>query len=358
MKHILVVDDNLSDLKQLEVQLTPWYSVSLANSGSRALQIAEQEHPDLILLDVEMPDMDGFATIAALKKDPLLQHIPVIFLTGNQDTETEIRALESGAMDFITKPVNQDILNHRIELHLQFAAYQYQLEHTLKDLEDNIVRSFTELVSRKGDTEDDHIPATRDYVYLIGHELLRRGTFGDSLTETELDLVVRATPFHDIGKIGISDLILMKPGPLTPEEYETTKKHTLIGAKILGFLYKQNPEHLYFKYAQMIAQGHHERFDGLGYPEGLAGDDIPLCCRIVSVANVYASCSNPRIYRPAYTYAEARQIIIAGKGTEFDPRIVDAFESAGDKFAGLEAKYALNRQMGRKLYIYETYISS
>lgn len=357
MKHILVVDDNLSILKQLEAQLTPSYSVSLANSGSLALKIARQEQPDLILLDVEMPDMDGFDTIAAIKKDPIFQHIPVIFLTANQDTETEIKALEAGAVDFITKPVNKDILNHRIEFHLQFSAYEYHLEHTLKNLEDNIVRSFTELVSRKGDTEDDHIPATRDYVQLIGQELLNRGTFGAAWTETELDLVVRATPFHDIGKIGISDLILMKPGPLTPGEYEAAKKHTIIGGKMLGFIYKRNPEHLYFKYAQRIAQGHHERFDGLGYPEGLAGEAIPLCCRIVSVANVYAACISKRIYRPAYTHGEAQQIIIAGKGTEFDPRIVEIFETVGDTLATLETKYDLNSTNRGKGYRYETPIS-
>lgn len=332
MKHILVVDDNLTALKQLETQLALRYGVSLAKSGRLALQIGRSEVPDLILVDTEMPDMDGFETIGALKKDPLLQHIPVIFLSEDYDPAMEVRALEVGAVDFIPKTTHTDILLHRIELHLQLFAYQHHLEHTIKELEDNIVLSFMELVGCKGDTVDNHLPATGDYVRLIGQELLKRGIFGAALTEEEVELIGRAAPFHDIGKIGISDLILMKPGSLSPEEYEEVKKHTIIGGQVLGFIYERNPEQLYFKYAQLMALGHHERFDGSGYPYGLAGEDIPLCSRIMAAANVYSACITDRIYRPAYSHAEAIGIIIAGKGTEFDPRIVEVFETAGDAF--------------------------
>jgi putative two-component system response regulator len=222
-KQILVVDDNLASLKQIGTQLEAHYEVSLAKSGALALKICKQEKPDLILLDVEMPEMDGFQTIARLKEDQDLSPIPVIFLTGNRDAVTEIRALESGAMDFITKPVNKDILFHRLELHLQFAAYQSSLENTVKELENSIVTSFAELIECKDDNAGTHVLRTGKYVEILGRKLLEEGTFGDDLTQADLDMIVRAAPFHDVGKVGISDTLLLKEGTLTREEYAVVK---------------------------------------------------------------------------------------------------------------------------------------
>ncbi|MDR1277130.1 MAG: response regulator [Treponema sp.] len=335
-KQILVVDDNITSLKQIGAQLTSGYEVSLAKSGALALQICKQEKPDLILLDIEMPEMDGFETIKRFKEDPLLSPIPVIFLTGNHDTLTEIRALQSGAMDFITKPANKDILLHRLELHLQFAAYQSSLENTVTELENSIVTSFAELVECKDDNAGVHALRTRTYMELLGRELRAAGTFKGELTEDVLTMIVRAAPLHDVGKVGISDIILLKPGPLSPEEYGEVKKHTLIGAEFLDTVYERTPEQHYLKYARLMAEGHHEHYDGNGYPRGLGGDDIPLCARIMAVINVYSACVTDRVYRKALSPEAAAAIILEGKGTEFDPRIVEVFEKTKDKFLGLE----------------------
>jgi putative two-component system response regulator len=334
-KQILVVDDNIASLKQIGAQLGSHYEISLAKSGALALDICRQEKPDLILLDVEMPEMDGFATIARLKEDPELKPIPVIFLTANHDTATEIRALESGAMDFITKPANKDILFHRLELHLQFAAYQCSLENTVRELENSIVTSFAELIECKDDNAGTHVLRTGKYVEILGRKLLEEETFGNELPEMDLDMIVRAAPFHDIGKIGVSDTVLLKEGTLTAEEYEEVKKHTLIGARFLQSIYERTPEQHYLKFAKLIAESHHEKYDGTGYPHGLAGDDIPLCARIMTAANVYDGCITDRVYRKALSHEEACRIILDGKGTWFDPRIVEAFEGVMDQFARL-----------------------
>jgi putative two-component system response regulator len=335
-KQILVVDDNLASLKQIGAQLASHYEVSLAKSGALALQICRQERPDLILLDVEMPEMDGFQTIARLKEDPDLNPIPVIFLTGNRDTETEIRALESGAMDFIAKPANKDILFHRLELHLQFAAYQSSLENTVHELENSIVTSFAELVECKDDNAGTHVLRTGRYVEILGRELLAAQTFAGELNEEDLDMIVRAAPFHDVGKVGVSDTLLLKEGALTGEEYEEVKKHTVIGARFLDTIYARTPEQHYLKFAKLIAESHHERYDGKGYPHGLEGDRIPLCARIMAVANVYDGCITDRVYRKALSHEEACRVIFDGKGTWFDPRIVEAFERVRNQFARLQ----------------------
>jgi putative two-component system response regulator len=337
-KQILVVDDNIASLKQIGAQLASHYEVSLAKSGALALQICRQERPDLILLDVEMPEMDGFATIARFKEDSALSAIPVIFLTGNQDTATELRALESGAMDFITKPANKDILFHRLELHLQFAAYQSSLENTVKELENSIVTSFAELIECKDDNVGGHVLRAGKCVEIIGKELLRRGAFGEELTEETLDMMVRGSPFHDIGKVGVSDVFLLKPEKLTETEYEEVKKHTLIGAQFLEKISRRSPEQPYLVYAKLIAEYHHERYNGSGYPHGLSGDAIPLCARIIAVANVYDSCMTDRVYRKARGHDEASRVIMEGRGTDFDPRVADAFAAVKDQIAAMDVR--------------------
>ena len=332
MKKILVVDDNLTSLKQINSQLADSYATTLAKSGTQALQICAREKPDLILLDIEMPEISGFEVIATLKKDPEIAKIPVIFLTGNQDTATELRGLESGAVDFITKPVEKPILLNRIRLHMQFSAYQLSLENTVKDLQSSIVLSFAELIESKDHNSGGHVLRTGKYVRILGQALLEQNTFGDKLTPEILDTIVEATHFHDIGKLGISDIILMKDSPLTEEEYADVKAHTVIGARVLGDIYKLVPAQKSLEYAITFARSHHEQFNGAGYPDGLAGESIPLGIRIMSVANVYDSCTTGKAYRPAMSHEYVCSIISKGKGTEFDPRIVEVFEKISDSF--------------------------
>jgi putative two-component system response regulator len=354
VKSILIVDDNLAILKQISAQLAQAYEISLADSGEQALQICAAEQPDLILLDLEMPGMDGYDVIARLKKDPKFKHIPVIFLTASGDTATEVKCLESGAMDYIIKPANTDILRHRIDLHLQFSSYQLHLEHTIKELEDNIGISFAELLGCKDYNIAGHLLRTGEYAELLANELLKAGTFGNEITAEDPVIIKRAIPFHDIGKLGISDIILLKRSALTEEEFREIQRHPFIGGQVLQAIYNRSPNQHYLKMAITIAEGHHERYDGTGYPRGQKGDDIPLCCRIMSVANVYDTCVTDRIYRKGLSHEESRDYILAGRGTEFDPRIVDAFEKIQDVFARISMTANLSPEDQEWYFHYET----
>jgi putative two-component system response regulator len=326
MNRILVVDNELATLRQIALLLNPPYETLLAKSGAMALEIGRLTKPDLILLALEMPRMDGFETLAAMKNDPLLREIPVILLLPGLDSAIESRGFEIGARDYIIKPVQRAILRRRVALHLQLFRYQSDLENTLQELEDSIADSFLQLVTYKGDHVNSHTRSTSGFVRILTDELLAQGTFAPELTPETATLFVRAARFHDIGMIGVSDIILRKPGKLMPEEYAEIQNHTLIGGRVMAGIAERLPEETYFQYAQTLAEGHHERYDGSGYPRGLSGDAIPLCCRIVSVANVYDACLTTRIYRPALTQKEAWDVIIRGAGTEFDPRVVAAFE--------------------------------
>jgi putative two-component system response regulator len=281
-------------------------------------------------------------------------HIPVIFLTGSGNTAAEVKCLESGAMDYITKPANTDILRHRIDLHLQFSSYQLRLEHMIKELEDNIGVSFAELLACKDYNIAGHLLRTGEYVELLTKELMKTGTFGDETTAEYPDTIKRAIPFHDIGKLGISDIILLKRSALTEDEFREIQRHTLIGGQVLQAIYNRSPNQHYLKMAITIAEGHHERYNGMGYPRGLKGDEIPLCCRIMSVANVYDTCVTDRIYRKRLSHEESRDYILAGRGTEFDPRIVDAFEKAQDVFAQLTMTNSLLPEEREWYFQYET----
>jgi putative two-component system response regulator len=325
MKRVLIVDDNLATLKQIGAVLSSEYSVSLAKSGASALKICIQERPDIILLDVEMPDMDGFETIGRLKKNPYLESIPVIFLTGNRDAETEVKALASGARDYITKPVEKIILSHRIELHLKFSEYQERLENKVRELSDSIAVSFAEVIECRDENTGGHVARTSKYVDMLGKNLIKRGLFADELNPVELDMMVRAAPLHDIGKIAISDRILLKPGRLDAAEFAVMKTHAAIGADIIQGMIAYTSTLKYLKYARMIAGSHHERWDGMGYPEGLAGDAIPLSARLMSVADVYDALVDDRVYRKGMAHSEARAIILEGSGKNFDRRIIESF---------------------------------
>jgi putative two-component system response regulator len=333
MYKILVVDDNLSSLKQIGAQLGENYDVSLAKSGALALRICMSEKPDLILLDIEMPDMDGFETLKRLQLSRYLGSIPVLFLTGNHDTETEVRGLQSGARDFITKPVEKSILLHRIELHLRFSSYQTHLEKTAAKLSDSVAHSFAELIECRDENTGEHVARTSRYVGMLGRRLIETGLFPEELTPMDLDMMVRAAPLHDIGKIGISDRILLKPDRLDDEEYNTMKRHTLIGEQLLENMIARTPTQQYLQYAKQIAVSHHERFDGKGYPRGLAGDAIPLCGRIMAVADVYDALVADRVYRRGMKHAEAYRIIVDGADTLFDGQVVGVFEQIHKELA-------------------------
>jgi putative two-component system response regulator len=335
MKQILVVDDNISILKQISALLADDYEVSLAKSGILALQICAKEKPDLILLDIEMPDVDGFDVIARLKQNPYLYSIPVIFLTAAIDPAMEVKALEAGAGDFIVKPVEKSILLHRIELHLRFASYQAQADQSLAVLSNSMTAAFVDLIECRDEKADGHVERTSKYVELLGQELLNQGLFPGELDPGELRMIARAAPLHDIGKIAISDRILLKAGRLDDMEFSIMKRHADIGAGILERMYQKAPVQDYLRYACLIAGTHHERYDGNGYPRGLKGTEIPLCGRIMAVADVYDALMDNRVYRRCMSHSQACNIIAEGKGTHFDPWVADAFKNIQDQILAI-----------------------
>jgi putative two-component system response regulator len=260
MKQILVVDDNLTSLRQISALLAGHYGFSLTRSGPEAIDYCRAAPPDLVLLDVNMPGMDGFETIAGLKAISGMAEVPVIFLTGNLDSETEVMALEAGAVDYITKPADRDILRHRMGLHLELRDYQTNLENTKKELQNGIVASFADLVDCKDGNTGWHVLRTGKNVELLGRELLKLGAFPDELSAESLELMVQGAPFHDIGKIGISDVILTKPTSLSPDEYEVIKQHTAIGARILKNIYRRQEFRIWK--ASRVKQNQDIDFDG------------------------------------------------------------------------------------------------
>jgi putative two-component system response regulator len=329
---ILVVDDNLANLQYVRSQLSDSYRVALAKSGPQALSMAARNLPDLILLDIDMPGMDGFETMESLKRHAALSRVPVIYLTASRDAETELKALASGAKDFVTKPFEKEILRHRIGLHIRFNHYQRHLEDTVKELEDSMVTSFSGLIECRDGNTGGHVVRTREYVALLGGLLVDKGLFPQDLNRRELGLIARAAPLHDIGKIGVSDAILLKRGKLTEEEHDRMKAHTVIGARIIEKMYRRAPTQHYLNYARKIAEGHHERWDGHGYPKGLAGEDIPLCSRIMAVADVWDALVADRIYRRGIPHDEAMGIMAGERGKIFDPVLLDVFLENGEAF--------------------------
>ena len=343
-KRILVVDDDLSILRQIAAQLSENYEVSLAKSGALAFQICIKEKPDLILLDIEMPDMDGFEVLSRIKQNPFLDRIPVIFLTARHDAATEVKALELGARDFIPKPVERSILLHRIELHLRFVSYQAQTEQNVISLSDSIATSFAEMIEYRDENTGGHVIRTSKYVELLGKEMIIRGFFPDELNNAELQLMMRASPLHDIGKIAISDRILLKAGRLDDVEFTAMKRHAQIGMAIIERMYQRMPAQHYLRYGCLIAGSHHERYDGKGYPRGISGNDIPLCGRIMAVADVYDALTENRVYRKGMGHSKARAVILENRGTQFDPAVVDTFRDVEEQILQIACTYGFGAE--------------
>lgn len=325
MAKILVVDDALSNLHHVAALLDGLHAVQPARSGSQALKMAARQIPDLILLDIDMPEMDGFETLRHFRANNRFSDIPVIFLTGNHDPETEIRGLRSGAVDFITKPFEKSILIHRVDLHLRLAGYQHSLQGMVRDMENNIAVHFAELIECRDSNTGGHIRRTSVFYETLGRALIERGLFEGELDADDLEMMVRAAPLHDIGKVGVSDSVLLKPGKLTDEEFAAIKTHPVVGSSILTTMHERIPTQRYLLYAITIARHHHERYDGRGYPDGLAGGDIPLAARIMSVVDVYDALVSDRVYRKGMTHEEGCAIVREGRGTSFDPDVADVF---------------------------------
>ena len=340
MSIILIVDDDMTSLKLAKGILDSEYRVATVNSGAMVFKYLANNTPDLILLDINMPDMDGFEVLDKLKVRREWAAIPVIFLTANQDPQSEARCLESGAIDFVGKPFVPVILQNRVRRVIELFGYRRQLEtmvatqsetiisrtERIARMQNSIIIGMANLIELRDNNTGRHVKNTQVYVEMLCNALKARGLFADILTDDYINNTVRSAPLHDVGKIKISDTILNKPGRLTDEEFRIMQDHTRYGADIVGDLLSEVEDPEYLEVARDIALRHHERWDGTGYPDGIAGDDIPLCARIMAVADVFDALYEDRVYKEGIRPLRVCMSIIEdARGLQFDPQITDVF---------------------------------
>jgi putative two-component system response regulator len=338
-KTIYLVDDNMTNLTLGKNTLVKHYKVFTMNSGAFLLNFLEKNIPDLILLDVEMPEMDGYEVIKILKTKRETKDIPVIFLTAKTDGDSELKGLSLGAIDYITKPFSPSLLLKRIETHLELANYNKRLQEmvvaktrSISELQNAILKAMAELVENRDDTTGKHVERTQNYLGLLIGALLTRGLLTEEMHNWNIDLVLRSSQLHDVGKIAVKDDILKKNGKLTEEEFDEIKKHPLCGEEIIEKIRRNTTDHEFLEHAKIFAAAHHEKWDGSGYPKGLKGPEIPLQGRLMAIADVYDALVSDRPYKKAFSHEEAVNIISVSSGTHFDPDLVNIFLEISDKF--------------------------
>jgi len=363
---ILIVDDTPENLTLLGELLLPLYRVRAANSGARALRAAAAQAPDLILLDVMMPEMDGYEVLRRLRAEPATCAIPVIFVTAMDSAASEEQGLALGAVDYITKPVNPAITLARVRTHLELKQARDRLADQNLWLEREVARRLNEnlliqdlnvrALACLGETRDNetgqHIVRTQGYIEVLARHLAPHPRFREALAGPRLGMIVKAAPLHDIGKVGVPDATLLKPGRLTSAEYEVMKLHPTIGANAIDKAMRQAlaaadeatarqavGAFAMLEIAREISLGHHEKWDGSGYPAGLTGEAIPVSARLMALADVFDALMTRRVYKAPMSLAQTTQTIVEGRGTHFDPDVVDAFLACREQFAEIAARY-------------------
>jgi putative two-component system response regulator len=343
---VLVVDDTETNVEILVEALDDSYDVSVALDGETALEIIEEFPPDLILLDIMMPGIDGFEVCRILKSKEETKEIPIIFLTAMNDVDSKTRGFGLGAVDFVTKPFEILEIKARVKTHLSLKIAKESLKNQNVILEEKVIERTQELEDTKeiiihclaslAETRDPetggHIRRTQHYVKVLANEIKDTDRFKDTLDDETVDILYKTAPLHDIGKVGVPDNILLKPGKLTDEEFDEMKRHTVYGRDAIISSGADLGTNSFLRCACEIAYTHQEKWDGSGYPEGLSGDDIPISGRLMAVADVYDALISARVYKPPMDHIEACNIIREGKGTHFDPDLIDAFEIVMDQF--------------------------
>ncbi len=365
---ILIVDDAPQNLIVIGDLLEPYYHVRVANSGEHALEAVKLvPPPDLILLDIMMPGIDGYEVLRRLHADPSTKTIPVIFVTAMDSTESEEHGLSLGAVDYITKPINPAIVLARVRTHLELKQARDILAHQNEWLDAEVkhrmrenlliqalaVRALACVAEVRDDETGRHIVRTQSYIDILARHLANHPRFKEALAGSKIDLIVQAAPLHDIGKVGIPDAILRKPGKLTPDEFAIMKQHPSMGAAAIEEAIQQTLATLddysteeaqaafaFLRMAQEISLNHHEKWDGSGYPRGLKGEAIPVSARLMALADVFDALINRRVYKAPFSLEETTRIIREGRGTHFDPEVVDAFLVCHDEFAAVAQRLA------------------
>ena len=339
MKMIFIVDDNDTNLIIAERALENHYNVMTMPSAEIMFSLMEKIMPDLILMDIQMPGMNGLEALSLLKSDKTNARIPVILLTSLHDAAIEAHGFELGALDFISKPFSPPVLLNRIKTHLNINELIIERTAQLDRLQSGIVLVLADIVENRDRSTGGHIERVTVYIHIMIDAMLEHGIYSDQISGWDLKLVISSSRLHDVGKITISDFILNKPGSLTNEEFETIKTHAIEGEHIINQIISRTGEVEFLSNAKLFAGYHHENWDGTGYPHGLKGTDIPLLGRIMAVVDVYDALVSSRPYKKAFTDEEAFEIIRAGSGKRFDPQIVDVFCDVKEKFIAAKTKF-------------------
>jgi len=360
--NILIVDDTPANLQVLaEILKTEGYKVRPVPSGKLALGAAEHEPPDLVLLDIMMPEMDGYEVCRRFKGHAALQPIPIIFISALDATADKIKGFQAGGVDYITKPFQAEEVLARVATHLTLQRMRHELEQHNRHLGELVEEKVREIshsqlatilaLSKLAESRDDatgqHIERTRRFCTTLADELRTTSPYAREISTTFIDAIFHAAPLHDIGKVGIADAILLKPGRLTLEEFEIMQTHALIGARTLQTVHDQYPQNGFIGMGIALARWHHEHWDGSGYPDGLAGEDIPLSARIMALADVYDALRSRRPYKGPLSHDKSCEIIREGSGTHFDPAVVEAFEARQAEFAAIYQRMEKGEDEGR-----------
>ena len=353
---VLVVDDTPENLAMMAELLRDDYRVRVARNGDIALRLARAEPlPELILLDIMMPVMDGYEVCRRLKADPVTENIPIIFLTAKSEVEDETMGLSLGAVDYIVKPISPAIVMARLRTHLTLKSATDFLRgksdlleeevarrtSQIEDLQDAMVLAMASLAETRDNETGNHLRRTQHYVMRLAQALSQHPRFADELTEQHIHLMFKCAPLHDIGKVGIPDRILLKAGKLTPEEFEVMKTHPTLGRDAIEQAEDAlGREVAFLRFAKEITQCHHEKWDGSGYPAGLRGDQIPVSARLMALADVYDALICRRVYKEPLSHEDAMAYIVAGRAAHFDPDVVDAFVAVQADFHDIATRFA------------------
>jgi putative two-component system response regulator len=358
---LLIVDDNEMNRDMLERRLLPLgYQVTMACDGAEAMKLLGQEAFDLVLLDIMMPIMDGFEVLQAMKKEGSLKIIPVIMITALDDSASAARCIDMGAEDYLTKPFDPTLLRSRIgaclerkRLHDHEEHYRHQIEEYNNQLEDRVREQVTVItqaqlgaifaMSKLAESRDpetgEHLERMREYCKILSEQLAKLSKYQSIIDQEFTDNIYAASPLHDIGKVGIEDGVLLKPGALNAEEWEVMKTHPVIGADTLREVNRQHPGNTLIHMGVHIAESHHEKWDGSGYPHGGKGTDIPLVARILALGDVYDALTSKRCYKEAFSHEKSSAILNEGDGSHFDPDIVDAYRETESEFKRIRGFY-------------------
>ncbi|MCL2874247.1 MAG: response regulator [Defluviitaleaceae bacterium] len=329
-KTVFVVDDCMSSLKMSTDVLYPHYTIVPIPSGEKAIALLEKVKPDIILLDIAMPKMNGFDVLKYLKSNDNYKDIPVIFLTAKSDHQTEIDALEMGVVDFITKPFNSAVLLNRVKHHIDINNLVRERTSQLHSAKQDIVFVLADMVENRDESTGDHLGRTSRLVKTLLDSMLEKNIYYDHIKNWDFSLMAECSLLHDVGKINTPDAILKKPGKLTNEEFEIMKTHALIGAEIIEKIIARSGENVFLNNAKIFALYHHERWNGTGYPYGIQGEDIPLQGRIMAIVDACDALMSKRAYKEAFSADQSFEIIAGEKGKHFDPNIVDIFYDIKD----------------------------